>query len=194
MLRPFMRSVGPGIGDQLLLIEALGVVQGLLGCEAKDPVRVSLQAGQVVKKRGLLQLFFVSTVRIMAFPSLRQRVARSSAASFCRNRGLDAVKVNCSAGAREGSLGWIPPTVICTVQKGSGLKAAICASRSTTMARVGVITRPTASVCPYRHEKNQKVLIFFIIRTFEKSEPFHLEYSSTVCLSRKRFGFIITVW
>ena len=58
MLRPFMRSVGPGIGDQLLLIEALGVVQGLLGCEAKDPVRVSLQAGQVVKKRGLLQLFF----------------------------------------------------------------------------------------------------------------------------------------
>jgi len=34
---------------------------------------------------------------------------------------------------------------------------------------------------------------FFFIRTFEKSEPFHLEYSSTVYLSRKRFGFIITV-
>ena len=39
-------------------------------------------------------------------------------------------------------------------------------------------------------EKNQNLLIFFIIRTFEKSEPFYLEYSSTVCLSRKRFGFI----
>ena len=64
-------------------------------------------------------------VRIMAFPSLRQRAARSFASSFCWNRRLDAVKVNCSAGAREGSLGWIPPAVICTVQKGSGLKAAI---------------------------------------------------------------------
>ena len=46
----------------------------------------------------------------------------------------------------------------------------------------------------YRHKKNRKVLIFSFIRTFEKSEPFHLEYSSTIYLSRKRFGFIIIVW
>lgn len=53
----------------------------------------------------------------------------------------------------------IPPTVICTVQKDSGLNAAIWASRITTMASVGVMTRPTASVCPYRHEKSRVAFI-----------------------------------
>ena len=51
-------AVGPGIGDQFLLIKALGVVQGLLRCEAKNTVCITLQAGQVIEKGRFLQLFF----------------------------------------------------------------------------------------------------------------------------------------
>ena len=41
-------AVGPGVGDQLLFIEALGIVQSLLGCEAEHSVSIALQAGQIV--------------------------------------------------------------------------------------------------------------------------------------------------
>ena len=51
-------AVRPGAGDQFLLIEILGEVQGLLSREAEDPVRVTLQARQVVEERWLLKLFF----------------------------------------------------------------------------------------------------------------------------------------
>ena len=46
-------AVGAGIGAELLFIEALEVVQRLLGGEAKNPVGVALQGGEVVKGRRL---------------------------------------------------------------------------------------------------------------------------------------------
>ena len=47
-------AVRPGVGDELLLIEALGVVEGLLRRESKLAVGVPLEGGQVVECRGLL--------------------------------------------------------------------------------------------------------------------------------------------
>ena len=50
-------AVGAGIGAELLLIEALHIIQGLLGGIAMDAVRISLQRGQVIKGRSFLILF-----------------------------------------------------------------------------------------------------------------------------------------
>ena len=50
-------AVRPGIGQQLLFIERLGVVQGLLGRVAEHPVCLPLQGGQVVQLGRLLRLF-----------------------------------------------------------------------------------------------------------------------------------------
>ena len=51
-------AVRPGVGDELLLIEALGVVQGLLRRESQLAVGVPLEGGQVVERRGLLRPVF----------------------------------------------------------------------------------------------------------------------------------------
>ena len=48
-------AVRPGVGDELLLIEALSVVQSLLRREAQLTVGVPLEGGQVVERRGLLR-------------------------------------------------------------------------------------------------------------------------------------------
>ena len=50
-------AVRAGIGQQLLFIERLGVVQGLLGRVAEHPVCLPLQGGQVVQFGRLLRLF-----------------------------------------------------------------------------------------------------------------------------------------
>ena len=50
-------AVRAGIGQQLLFIERLGVVQGLLGRVAEYPVCLPLQGGQVVQLGRLLRLF-----------------------------------------------------------------------------------------------------------------------------------------
>ena len=50
-------AVRAGIGQQLLFIERLGVVQGLLGRVAEHPVCLPLQGGQVVQLGRLLRLF-----------------------------------------------------------------------------------------------------------------------------------------
>ena len=50
-------AVCPGIGQQLLFIERLGVVQGLLGRVAEYPVCLPLQGGQVVQLGRLFRLF-----------------------------------------------------------------------------------------------------------------------------------------
>ena len=47
-------AVRPGIGDQLLFIQGLGVVEGLLGCESKNAVGVPLKCRQVIEFRGFL--------------------------------------------------------------------------------------------------------------------------------------------
>ena len=52
-----MPAVRAGIGQQLLFIERLGVVQGLLGRVAEYPVCLPLQGGQVVQFGRLLRLF-----------------------------------------------------------------------------------------------------------------------------------------
>ena len=51
-------AVRPGIGQQLFLIEGLGIVQGLFGRVAEQPVCLPLEGGQVVEPgRGLLLPF-----------------------------------------------------------------------------------------------------------------------------------------
>ena len=50
-------AVRPGISDQFLLIQVLGIIQGLLGRESQDPVGVALQARQIVEERRLFKLF-----------------------------------------------------------------------------------------------------------------------------------------
>ena len=50
-------AVRAGIGQQLLFIERLGVVQGLLGRVAEHPVCLPLQGGQVIQFGRFLHLF-----------------------------------------------------------------------------------------------------------------------------------------
>ena len=50
-------AVRSGIGQQLLFIERLGAVQGLLGRVAKHPVCLPLQGGQVIQLGRLFRLF-----------------------------------------------------------------------------------------------------------------------------------------
>ena len=52
-IRGQIPAVGARIGAELLFIEALEVVQRLLGGEAKNPVCVTLQGGEVIKRRRL---------------------------------------------------------------------------------------------------------------------------------------------
>ena len=54
-------AVRPGIGQQLLFIQALGVVQGLLCRVAEHPVCLPLQSRQVVEFRGLFFFLFTGT-------------------------------------------------------------------------------------------------------------------------------------
>ena len=50
-------AVSTGIGAELLFIQALQIVQGLLGCKSKQAVGISLQSSQVIKGRRLFGLF-----------------------------------------------------------------------------------------------------------------------------------------
>ena len=52
-------AVGARIGQQLFLIQRLGVFQRLLGCIAEDAVRVPLESSQVVKQRWVLPLLLM---------------------------------------------------------------------------------------------------------------------------------------
>ena len=54
-------AVGAGIGHQFLLIQRLGIIQGLLRRKPENTVCIPLQAGQIVEKRrpfGLLLAFY----------------------------------------------------------------------------------------------------------------------------------------
>ena len=46
-------AVSTGIGAELLFIQALQIVQGLLGCKSKQAVGISLQSSQVIESRRL---------------------------------------------------------------------------------------------------------------------------------------------
>ena len=50
-------AVSTGIGAELLFIQALQIVQGLLGCKSKQAVGISLQSSQVIEGRRLFGLF-----------------------------------------------------------------------------------------------------------------------------------------
>jgi len=50
-------AVSTGIGAELLFIQSLQIVQGLLGCESKQAVGIPLQGGQVIEGRRLFGLF-----------------------------------------------------------------------------------------------------------------------------------------
>ena len=47
-------AVGAGIGDELLLIERLGVIEGLLCRKSQQPVGIPLEGGQVIESRWAL--------------------------------------------------------------------------------------------------------------------------------------------
>ena len=46
-------AVSTGIGAELLFIQALQIVQGLLGCKSKQAVGISLQSSQIIEGRRL---------------------------------------------------------------------------------------------------------------------------------------------
>ena len=50
-------AVSTGIGAELLFIQTLQIVQGLLGCKSKQAVSISLQSSQVIEGRRLFGLF-----------------------------------------------------------------------------------------------------------------------------------------
>ena len=50
-------AVSTGIGAELLFIQALQIVQGLLGCKSKQAVGISLQSSQIIEGRRLFGLF-----------------------------------------------------------------------------------------------------------------------------------------
>ena len=50
-------AVSTGIGAELLFIQTLQIVQGLLGCKSKQAVGISLQSSQVIEGRRLFRLF-----------------------------------------------------------------------------------------------------------------------------------------
>lgn len=50
-------AVGAGVGAELLFIETLQIIQRLLRRVPKQAVRVPLEGGQVVERRGFLRLF-----------------------------------------------------------------------------------------------------------------------------------------
>ena len=50
-------AVGAGVGAELLFVEALQIIQRLLRRVPKQAVRVPLEGGQVVERRGFLRLF-----------------------------------------------------------------------------------------------------------------------------------------
>ena len=55
-------AVRPGIGTQLLFIERLQIVQGLLGGIPQKPVGIPLQGSQVIECRGFFLLIAVANV------------------------------------------------------------------------------------------------------------------------------------
>ena len=65
-------AVGAGVGDELFLVERLGVVEGLLRRKAQQPVGVPLERGQVVEGRWALGFF-------LAFSLLHNSLAEFSA-------------------------------------------------------------------------------------------------------------------
>ena len=58
-IRSQVTAVRPGIGAELLFIQVLQIVQGLLGGVSQQPVGVSLEGGQVIKGGRLLGLVLV---------------------------------------------------------------------------------------------------------------------------------------
>ena len=56
-------AVRSGIGTQLLFIERLQIVQGLLGGVPQKPVGISLEGGQVIECRGFFFFITVANVR-----------------------------------------------------------------------------------------------------------------------------------
>lgn len=50
-------AVGSGIGTELLFVKRLQIVERLLRRMAEQPVRVALERGQIVERRGFLVLF-----------------------------------------------------------------------------------------------------------------------------------------
>lgn len=52
-------AVRAGIGQQLLFVEALGVVNGLLRCVSEQAVCLPLQGGEIIELRRLFFLLFL---------------------------------------------------------------------------------------------------------------------------------------
>ena len=83
----------------------------------------------------------------------------------------------------------------------------MAASRTTVMASTGVITRPTASGCPYRHEKSRDALMptiqsarsrqsaalysaSYSVDGFRWANPSRIAFSSMLDSHRREKGFL----
>ena len=88
--RPFhiggqIPAVGAGIGAELLFIQCLEIVQGLLGRVAKLPVGVPLESRQIIEGRRLFRFFFLLhglDQGGLAFAGIRHRLGRRFLGAF----------------------------------------------------------------------------------------------------------------
>ena len=123
-------AVRAGIGQQLLFIELLGIIKGLLGGKSKQAVGLPLQGGEIVKTGGC-SVFFSRVTDTQTACAVSQAAFRALASAAFPMRSLAAS---------------MPPAAIWTTWYFSFLKLLILASRSTSILRVGVWTRPTVRV------------------------------------------------
>ena len=128
-------AVRPGIGQQLFLIEGLCVVQRLFRRVAEDAVGLPLEGGQVVEPGRCLFLLFTGDG---SADCLRAGTGRPQGLRLLRGGDLLRHRLGPAASA--------PPKVRRTWWYFSLRNIVILLSRSTSMARVGVWTRPTFRV------------------------------------------------
>ena len=89
-------AVGAGISAELLFIQCLEIVQGLLGRVAKLPVGIPLESGQVIEGRRLFRFFFLLHSLDqggLVFADIRHRLGRRFLGAFLTGgRKSSAVK------------------------------------------------------------------------------------------------------
>lgn len=71
-IRGKVMAVRPRVRDNFFLVQALQVIQCLLGREATDPAGVTLQAGQVVEERRIFGLCLASNFQNVCRALMRQ--------------------------------------------------------------------------------------------------------------------------
>ena len=122
-------AVRARIGQELLFVKRLDEIECLLGSEAVVAVRLALQGGQIIELRGIDRLRFLLERRNDGLLFLASR--RNS---FCFLFGFDLFQIG-----GQIALADVDVEILLLLER------EIFPSRSTSIARVGVWTRPTTS-------------------------------------------------